>query len=68
MKKLNVSVIGAAGYTGGELLRLLINHQNVDSITAVSQSQKGKPVSDVFSDLIGETDLTFSGAANKISA
>ncbi|MDP3567376.1 N-acetyl-gamma-glutamyl-phosphate reductase [Sediminibacterium sp.] len=67
MKKLNVSIIGAAGYTGGELLRLLIHHDNIESITAVSQSQKGKQVSDVFSDLIGEVELEFSSKANEKS-
>jgi len=67
MKKLNVSIIGAAGYTGSELLRLLVNHQNVESITAVSQSQKNKLVSDVFTDLLGETNLKFSDTANKNS-
>lgn len=67
MKKLNVSVIGAAGYTGGELLRLLVNHKNVDRITAVSQSQKNKLVSDVFIDLLGETELKFSDSPNKNS-
>jgi N-acetyl-gamma-glutamyl-phosphate reductase len=67
MKKLNVSIIGAAGYTGGELLRLLVNHQNVESITTVSQSQKNKLVSDVFIDLLGETDLKFSDSPNKNS-
>lgn len=67
MKKLNVSIIGAAGYTGGELLRLLINHNAIVSITAVSQSQQGKAVSDVFLDLIGETDLVFSANANNNS-
>jgi N-acetyl-gamma-glutamyl-phosphate reductase len=67
MKKLNVSIIGSAGYTGGELLRLLVNHQNVDSITAVSQSQKNKLVTEVFTDLLGETDLKFSDSPNKNS-
>jgi N-acetyl-gamma-glutamyl-phosphate reductase len=67
MKKLNVSIIGAAGYTGGELLRLLVNHQNVGNITAVSQSQKNKLLSEVFPDLLGETDLRFSDNPNKNS-
>src|SRR5205085_5725453 len=51
---LNVSVIGAAGYTGGELIRLLVNHPNVTLVSAVSQSQQGKKLSSVFTDLIGE--------------
>jgi N-acetyl-gamma-glutamyl-phosphate reductase len=67
MKKLNVSIIGAAGYTGGELLRLLVNHPNVDGITAVSQSQKNKLVGEIFIDLLGETGLRFSDSPNKNS-
>ncbi|PBQ32021.1 N-acetyl-gamma-glutamyl-phosphate reductase [Sphingobacteriaceae bacterium] len=67
MKKVNVTVIGAAGYTGGELVRLLVNHPAVNSLCAVSQSQQGKRVSDVFTDLAGETDLLFSDKASKNS-
>lgn len=56
---IKVGIIGAAGYTGGELLRLLINHPKVDVTFVHSNSQKGKPVSGVHKDLIGETDLVF---------
>lgn len=58
MKK--IAIIGAAGYTAGELIRLLIHHPKVEIITLVSQSQTGKKVSEVHTDLLGETDLAFA--------
>jgi N-acetyl-gamma-glutamyl-phosphate reductase len=61
MKKIKTAVIGAAGYTGGELLRLLVHHPHVDLVYAHSNSQKGKKVSDLHPDLIGDTSLEFSG-------
>jgi N-acetyl-gamma-glutamyl-phosphate reductase len=59
--KLQVGIAGAAGYTGGELLRLLVNHPRVDIVYAHSKSQAGKPVTDIHEDLIGETGLVFTG-------
>ncbi len=56
---MKVAIIGAAGYTGGELLRLLVNHPRVSQITAVSRSQSGKAVSSVHEDLF-DSDLIFS--------
>jgi N-acetyl-gamma-glutamyl-phosphate reductase len=53
-------IIGGAGYTGGELIRLLINHPNVDIDFIHSRSNAGKPVSTVHQDLIGETELKFT--------
>jgi N-acetyl-gamma-glutamyl-phosphate reductase len=58
--KIKVGIVGGAGYTGGELLRLLINHPEVDIAFISSSSNAGNPVSKVHADLIGETDLTFS--------
>ena len=55
-----IGIIGAAGYTGGELLRLLINHPNVEIAFAISRSNSGKPVSAIHNDLIGEIDLVFT--------
>ncbi|MEI6556486.1 MAG: N-acetyl-gamma-glutamyl-phosphate reductase [Paludibacter sp.] len=60
MTKIKVGVIGGAGYTAGELLRILINHPNVDIVFVNSSSNAGNPVADVHSGLIGETDLTFT--------
>lgn len=59
--KLNVGIIGGAGYTGGELLRILLNHPFVDIAFVHSNSQAGKPVWTTHTDLLGDTDLTFSG-------
>ena len=61
MEKINVGIIGGAGYTGGELLRILINHPFVTVAFVQSKSQAGKPVWSTHTDLLGDTDLTFSG-------
>lgn len=61
MNKINIGIIGAAGYTGGELLRILINHPNASIAFAHSKSQAGKPVYSTHTDLLGDTDLIFSG-------
>lgn len=60
---IKAAVIGAAGYTGGETLRLLLQHPlvNAATITAVSSSHAGKPLASAHSDLWGYTDLTFVG-------
>jgi N-acetyl-gamma-glutamyl-phosphate reductase len=61
MKKINVGIIGGAGYTGGELIRLLINHPGVSVSYIHSRSNAGKPVASLHHDLLGDTDLIFSG-------
>ncbi|SNS28051.1 N-acetyl-gamma-glutamyl-phosphate reductase [Belliella buryatensis] len=58
--KINVAIIGAAGYTGGELLRLLVHHPMVNLTYVHSNSQKGKRVAEIHPDLIGDTDLIFT--------
>lgn len=60
MKKINVGIVGGAGYTGGELIRLLINHPEASISFIHSRSNAGKNVASVHQDLVGETDLTFS--------
>jgi len=60
MTKIKVGVIGGAGYTAGELLRILINHPNVEIVFVNSSSNAGNPITDVHSGLIGETDLVFT--------
>lgn len=60
MTKIKVGVIGGAGYTAGELLRILINHPAVTIVFVNSNSNAGNPVTDVHSGLIGETDLVFT--------
>jgi N-acetyl-gamma-glutamyl-phosphate reductase len=58
--KIKIGIIGGAGYTGGELIRLLINHANADIVFINSKSNAGNNVSKVHQDLIGETELQFS--------
>jgi len=62
MTKIKVGVIGGAGYTAGELLRILIHHPGVEIIFVNSSSNAGNPVADVHSGLFGETDLVFTSA------
>lgn len=62
--KIKVGIIGGAGYTGGELIRLLINHPNVDLIFVHSKSNAGKDLHAVHQDLINETHLKFSEKTN----
>ena len=57
---LRVGILGAAGYTGGELIRLLLNHPQAEIVFANSESNAGNLVSDVHEGLIGETDLRFT--------
>ena len=57
---IKVGVLGAAGYTGGELIRVLLNHSEAEIVFANSESNAGNLVSDVHEGLIGETDLRFS--------
>ena len=60
MTKIKTAVIGAAGYTGGELLRLLVHHPSCELVCVHSNSQKGKRVDQVHPDLIGDCDLIFT--------
>jgi N-acetyl-gamma-glutamyl-phosphate reductase len=64
-RKIKIGVIGGAGYTGGELVRLLLNHPNAQLQYVVSKSQQEKKLFEVHQDLIGETDLTFCAVAEK---
>jgi N-acetyl-gamma-glutamyl-phosphate reductase len=60
--KIKTGIIGGAGYTAGELLRLLINHPDVEISFVNSASNAGNRISDVHSGMEGETDLMFSDA------
>ena len=57
---IRVGIIGGAGYTAGELIRLLINHPDVEIVFVNSSSNAGNKICDVHSGLYGETDLTFT--------
>ncbi|MFH0796490.1 MAG: N-acetyl-gamma-glutamyl-phosphate reductase [Candidatus Omnitrophota bacterium] len=59
MKKVKVGIIGGAGYTGGELLRLLVNHPGVEITLVTSESFAKKKVSDEYPNLKGSISLTF---------
>jgi N-acetyl-gamma-glutamyl-phosphate reductase len=61
MANIRAGIIGGAGYTGGELLRILLRHAQVNVGFVHSRSHAGEPVSSVHQDLAGETDLRFSG-------
>ena len=52
--KIKTGIIGAAGYTGGELIRLLVNHPNVELTFVHSRSNADQPVYKVHQDLVGE--------------
>lgn len=58
--KIKAGIIGGAGYTGGELIRILINHPNVVIDYVHSKSNAGRFVYEVHEDLLGETELVFS--------
>ena len=66
MQRSNIKcgIIGGAGYTGGELIRILINHQQCEIIFVHSKSNAGKFVHQVHSDLLGETELKFTEKFN----
>ncbi|GAC1448224.1 MAG: N-acetyl-gamma-glutamyl-phosphate reductase [Chitinophagaceae bacterium] len=57
---IRIGIIGGAGYTGGELIRLLLNHPVTDIAFINSKSNAGNLVSKIHQDLAGETDLRFS--------
>ncbi|KAA6301602.1 MAG: N-acetyl-gamma-glutamyl-phosphate reductase [Candidatus Ordinivivax streblomastigis] len=58
--KTKVGIIGGAGYTAGELLRLLIHHPHVEIGFVHSTSNAGNPITDIHEGLIGDTDLVFT--------
>jgi N-acetyl-gamma-glutamyl-phosphate reductase len=62
MKKIRIGITGGAGYTGGELIRILLNHPQADLLFIQSKSNAGQPVSSVHQDLTGDTDLIFTEA------
>ena len=57
---IRIGILGAAGYTGGELIRLLLNHPEAEIVFANSESNAGNLISDVHEGLLGDTDLRFT--------
>ena len=57
---IKVGIVGGTGYTGVELLRILVNHPGVELSVITSRSEEGMPVADMFPNLRGHTDLRFS--------
>ena len=57
---IRVGILGAAGYTGGELIRLLVNHPEAEIVFANSESNAGNPVAEVHEGLYGDCDLKFT--------
>ncbi|MCI6118225.1 MAG: N-acetyl-gamma-glutamyl-phosphate reductase [Prevotella sp.] len=57
---IRVGILGAAGYTGGELIRLLVNHPDAEIVFANSESNAGNPVAEVHEGLYGDCDLKFT--------
>lgn len=58
---IKAGIIGGAGYTGGELIRLLVNHPEVSIRFVHSKSNAGNPIHKIHADLLGDTDLHFTG-------
>ena len=62
--KIKAAIAGATGYTGGELLRILLNHPDVEVVAATTTSEAGTPLAEIHRDLLGETDLCFGTELN----
>ena len=63
--KIKVGIQGASGYTGGELIRLILKHPNCELIYAGSESNYGKLISDIHQDLVGECKIQFTNKLNQ---
>jgi|SRR5664279_1360538 len=60
MKKIRIGITGGAGYTGGELIRILLNHPMAELVFVQSKSHTGQLLSAVHQDLAGDTEIQFS--------
>ncbi|MEX0315497.1 MAG: N-acetyl-gamma-glutamyl-phosphate reductase [Allomuricauda sp.] len=61
---IKVGIIGGSGYTGGELIRLLLNHPAAEIDFVFSTTRAGKPITSAHADLLGVTNLEFTGEVN----
>ena len=66
--KIKVGVVGGAGYTGGEAIRILLHHPFVDLAFVHSRSNTGNPIHSVHHDLVGDTTLKFSDKLEQVDA
>src|SRR6476620_8459579 len=64
VKNIRAGIIGGAGYTGGELIRLLIHHPYTSVTFIHSRSNAGKRVDAIHQDLLGDIDLKFTSKLN----
>ena len=62
--KIKIGIVGGAGYTGGELIRVLLNHSAAEIVFVHSKSNAGKPLHAVHQDLLGDTDIKFAAEIN----
>ena len=62
--EIKIGIVGGAGYTGGELIRVLLNHPAAEIVFVHSKSNAGKPLSSVHQDLLGDTDIKFAAELN----
>lgn len=65
---IKVGIVGASGYTGGELIRFLLNHSEVKITCLTSRTYEGKPVASLFPNLRGLSDLVFEGVEPEVVA
>lgn len=66
--KIKVGIVGGAGYTGGEAIRILLNHPLVDLTSVHSRSNAGQPLHAVHQDLIGDSNLKFADKISPVEA
>lgn len=65
MNRVKIGIAGASGYTGGELLRILMHHPQADIRAAFSRNHAGKSIAEIHSDLLGESELKFASEINE---
>ena len=56
MEKLKVSIVGATGYAGKELVKILVNHQKVELVHLISSSYAGKNIAEIFPEFLNKLD------------
>ena len=61
---IKVGIVGAAGYTAGELIRILLNRPQAELVFVQSTSNAGNPISDIHTDLLGDTDIRFTAESD----